>query len=93
MTTTIRIPNDVIAEVLDGEAIVLNITTGIYFRLNGVATRLWQLIEGEHDLTRIRTLMLAEYDVEPAVLEADLARITAFLSEKGLVLTDGEGDP
>jgi len=41
---SIIIPDDVLFRELDGEAVLLNLKTGIYFGLNPVATRMWQLI-------------------------------------------------
>ncbi len=40
-----RIPDEVIFRELDGEAVILNLDTGIYFGLDAVGTRIWRLIE------------------------------------------------
>lgn len=82
------IPSDVAFEVLDGEAVVLNLQTGIYFSLNEVGTRIWQLLEEHERVEPVIEAMLAEYEVEREVLEADVSRLVSELSEKGLLVVE-----
>ena len=44
LDTSLAVPDDVIFRELDGEAILLNLATGMYFGLDQVGTRLWALI-------------------------------------------------
>ena len=85
----LSIPEDVVFEVLDGEAVVLNLKTGIYFTLNQVGTRAWQLIREHGELSKVRDVMLAEYEVEAAVLDADLKELAEQLRSKGLLAQTG----
>jgi coenzyme PQQ synthesis protein D (PqqD) len=80
----LTIPADVVFEVLDGEAVVLNLKSGIYFTLNPVGTRMWQLIAEHGNLEKVRSVMLEEYSVEPELLEGDLENLVSGLLEKGL---------
>ncbi len=36
---------DVVAEVIDGEAILINMTTGCYYSLDGSACEIWKLLQ------------------------------------------------
>lgn len=85
----LTIPDDVVFEVLDGEAVVLNLKTGIYFTLNPVGTRAWQLIQEHGELEKVLEVMLAEYEVEPALLDADLRELVEKLRGKGLLSPTG----
>jgi PqqD family protein of HPr-rel-A system len=76
---------DVLARVLDGEAVLLDLGSGSYFGLNDVGTRAWELLATPHDLAELTRRLHAEYDVEPAVLEADLRRWLQELSARGLI--------
>lgn len=87
----LEIPTDVVFEVLDGEAVVLNLKTGVYYSLNPVGTRIWQLIEERRELRAIRDAMVQEYEVEAPVLEADLKEFISKLGQKGLLCV-GEGE-
>lgn len=78
-------PKDVIFEILDGEAVVLDLRSGVYFTLNDSGTRLWELILEHRDLDRVRDQFLREFDVTPATLETDLSTLVRELLERGLL--------
>ena len=86
------IPDDVVFEVLEGEAVVLNLDTGIYFTLNPVGTRIWQLIEEHGDLAKVRESMISEYEVEADALDRDIDALLSELVEKGLVVAAPAGE-
>ena len=44
---------EVAAKVLDGEAILINISNGVYHSMDGVGAFLWELIERRHSLEQI----------------------------------------
>jgi len=46
----VTIPDDVVFRDLAGEAVILNLASGIYFGLNEVGTRMWNLL-AEHGST------------------------------------------
>jgi hypothetical protein len=75
---------DVLFRELDTEAVVLNLKTGIYYGLNPIGTRAWQLVAEHGTLARVLEVMLDEYDVERGVLEKDLLDLTRQLSDAGL---------
>ncbi|HEY3237888.1 MAG TPA: PqqD family protein [Polyangiaceae bacterium] len=81
----LRIADNVVSEVLDGQAVILNLRTGQYFGLNATGTVIWQLIEEHGDPERIRAELLGRFDTESDVVDADLRRLIAVLQTKGLV--------
>ena len=81
---SIAVADDVLFRELDGEAVLLNLQTGIYFGLNAVATRMWQLIADERSLARVLDALRDEYDAEPRVLESDLLDLGRQLCANGL---------
>jgi hypothetical protein len=85
MSAPLRIPDDVVFEVLGEDTVLLQLESGDYFTLNGSATRAWQLIEEHGDLDRVREAMLAEYEVAEAQLSADLDRLVGDLVGRGLL--------
>lgn len=85
----VSIPEDVLFEVLDGEAVLLNVATGAYFGLNPSATRMWQLLEELQDTTRMRERMLEEFEVEPAELERDIQGFLDEMMRRGLLVVGG----
>lgn len=76
---------DVVSRVLDGEAVLLDLREGIYFGLNEVGTRVWELLEGGPTLSELQAHIVEEFEVEPAVAERDLAELLTELVERGLI--------
>lgn len=76
---------DVLARVLDGEAVLLDLASGTYFGLNEVGTRVWDLVGERRTVASIREALLAEYDVTPDRLAADLDELLSLLAARGLV--------
>ena len=81
---SITIPDDVLFRELDGEAVLLNLKTGVYFGLNPMATRMWQLIAEGRPLARVLDTLLDEYEVDRGVLESDLLDLARQLCANGL---------
>jgi len=82
---SLEISEDAVYRELDGEAVLLNLDTGIYFGLNGTGTRIWNLIAQHGTLQKVLDAMAEEYDASPHSLENDLLQLACQLSEKGLV--------
>ena len=87
------IADDVVFRDLAGESVLLNLSTGTYFGLDAVGTRLWHLI-GEHGSTAlaIETLLI-EYDVDELRLQKDVNALIDQLLAKGLLTADAEHTP
>jgi hypothetical protein len=79
-------PNpDVVFTIVDDEAILLEQTTGSYYGLNKVGTRMWSLLAEHGQLDKVCEQLLAEFDVEETQLKKDLEAMAAQLIEKGLL--------
>jgi hypothetical protein len=88
-TRTIRISPSTLYREVQGEAILLHLDSGEYFGLDGVATRIWQLMVEKGNLDAVERAMLEEFDVDSAVVSADLTRLVDELVAKGLIEVDG----
>lgn len=84
----VRISGDAVFRELDGEAVILQLDAGMYFGLDPVATRLWQLIAQHGHLRPVLAAALDEFDVEPRTLERDLLELVGRLAERRLVVID-----
>lgn len=87
----LRISDAAVVRDLDGESVILNVQSGIYFGLDRIGTRIWQLIDELGDLDSIVRVMEDEYDAGRDVLRADVEALVSALLEKQLV-TQGGGD-
>jgi hypothetical protein len=84
----IRISDDVVFRDLAGEAVILNLASGVYFGLDEVGTRMWQLLSEHGDDARALSLLLDEYEVDAAQLRQDFHQLIGQLRAKGLILVE-----
>lgn len=80
----VRSPDQVSAEV-DGEEVVLHLESGVYFGLEGVAARVWELLASPRTLAELVDRVTEEYAVEREACERDLRRFVGDLEREGLV--------
>jgi hypothetical protein len=89
MTTTldssVHIPEDVVFRELQGEAVILNLSSSTYFGLDPVGTRIWQLCEAHGSLRSVWEAMQQEFEAPADALRSDLLAFVDALSAKGLV--------
>ena len=76
---------NVIAKMVGTEMVLLDYDRGIYYGLNPVGARVWQLLRDGSTLEEIIAQLTDEYDVAPATLEADVAALLRDLEAKELV--------
>ena len=75
---------------LAGEAAILHLQSGIYYGLDEVGARIWNLIQEPRVVNDIRDALLREYDVEADRCEQDLLAMLQQLAAEGLVEVTGE---
>jgi hypothetical protein len=81
----IQVNADVLCQDLDGEAVLLNLKTGLYFGLDRVGTRVWQLLASHAVLAEIVDVIAAEYDVPKERCAEDLIALVNEMQEQELV--------
>ena len=74
--------------VLDNESIILNLGTGVYFGLDSIGTRAWQLLSAHGSTDKVIEIMLAEIPIHEEQLRRELDRLIDQLSERGFVKRD-----
>lgn len=78
----------VIYRELAGEVVLLNLQSGVYYGLDEVGSRVWQLLTQSRGVDDVCATLLDEYDVSAEALRADVERLVGELSEKGLVIVE-----
>lgn len=63
LNSRFTISDNVFSSEVDGEMVLLNLTSGIYFGLDPIGTRIWKLIEQSKTVSEIRSTLLEEYEV------------------------------
>jgi hypothetical protein len=77
---------DVKANLMDGEAVLLDLKTGAYFGLNKVGAHIWQLYADGQTLQDVIAGVCQRFAVEPDRAERDTRALTQKLVERGLLL-------
>jgi hypothetical protein len=80
------------ASLSSDELALLDAAQGMYYGLNGPATRIWELLEKPRSLGDICQVLLAEFEVDPAECERDTRDLIARLQAVALVGGTGKGD-
>jgi hypothetical protein len=70
---------------LADDAVILDLQAGVYYGLNAVAARVWNLIQEPKTVAQIRDAIVDEYDVDPDRCECDLRLLLGDLMARGLV--------
>ena len=85
MEKRVIVPQNVIMQEVDDEAILLNLKTRRSYVLNPSGMRMLQVLKASPSIEQALTSLLNEYDVDPAVLRADLQELLENLLQRGLV--------
>jgi len=70
---------------LGGEVVILDLQSDEYFSLDGVGTRIWEMIETPTTVRAILAAILGAYDVESATAERDLLSVLGEMAKEGLI--------
>ncbi len=86
-------PNEeeVAGKVMDGEAIIINLSNGIYYSMDKVGGLIWELIDGRYSLEEMVTALCARYDVSAEKAKSDVERLLGELVQENLVLVTEDG--
>lgn len=70
---------------LGGEAAIVNLKNGVYYGLDPVGARVWNLLRGPITFAQLLDALLCVYEVERLMLESDMRTFLNQLAEQGLV--------
>ena len=92
-TPTHRVPEDVLAAHLDGEAVLLHMDTKNYYRLNATAAHVFRGLERGLGREALLDGLCAEFEVERETAAGELDRLLDDLSQRGLLAPAGTDAP
>ncbi len=81
----VELSPDVLFQEVEGEAVLLDLSSGQYFGLNEVGTRFWEVAQETTAMDEIVGRLLAEFEVDPGTLEGDLAEFLDQMIAAGLL--------
>lgn len=76
---------------LGDERVLLNVATGVYYGLDPVGSRIWELLEGPRSVAVLVQSLREEYDVDAGTCERDTIALLERLLGEGLIEVEGPG--
>lgn len=70
---------------LGEESAILNMKNSVYYGMNAVGTRVWNMIGEPRSIVQLRDALLDEYEVDPARCEQDLLQLLEQMRSEGLI--------
>ena len=89
-SSRVIVPDTVLFRDLDGETVILNLDTESYLGLDDVGTRMWTALTNQPSIQAAYDLLLAEFDVSPETLRADMERLIGEMLGHGLITLKDE---
>jgi hypothetical protein len=94
--STVCIPSDdVVARVIEGEVVIVPLTSGIgdvddeLYTLNATGQAIWEKLDGTRTLQGVAELLAGEFDASPAELQSDVLGFADELTRRGILAVKG----
>lgn len=75
----------IVSEVIDGEAILLDVTTGSYFSADHVGAAVWSLVSTGVSVERIAQVVADRFEHDISTVTADVQAFVGDLDRRGLI--------
>jgi hypothetical protein len=85
----VRNDADLLTTVVDGELIGMSVERGACYGLNGVGTRIWDLLAQPHTIDSLCRELASDYDVEPEQCRREVLPYLQRLHDEGLLGLSG----
>ena len=87
MSLRYAVPTDrIAARTIDGEAVVINLESGVYFGFNASATQLWGLLEeGPRGSDTLADCLAAAYGADVSEVAGDVRFFLDALAREGII--------
>jgi len=86
LDTRLSVPPEVMSRLVGDETVLLDLVSGTYFGVDGVAKRIWESVTEGHSLGETATVIATEFEVDEAQAQADLVAFASDLVERGLLV-------
>lgn len=85
LSSRVKVSDDTLFQALSGETVLLELSRGVYYGLDEVGTRIWNLLAEGRSLEETVDVLVEEYDVDRARGAADVLRLVGELEERRLL--------
>ena len=85
LTSIVAATRDQVSSDVGGETILLSMESAMYYGLDSVGSRIWELVRDPIAVVEIRDAIAREYDVDLEQCQADVLAFLQELAAKGLI--------
>ena len=85
LESNLVVPPQVMSRLVGDETILMDLSSGIYFGLDGVGKRIWETINDGHNLGEVAAVISSEYEVDEDRAQNDVIEFVGELVERGLL--------
>ena len=85
LSSRVKISEQTLFQELAGEAVLLELSRGVYYGLDEIGTRIWQLLGEGRSLQETVAALVEEYDVSEEQGAEDLLALVHELEERRLI--------
>jgi hypothetical protein len=82
---------NIASEVIDGEAIIINLDDGNYYSMDGVGAFIWEMLAARPSLREVVECVVTCYEVSPEQARADIDGLVSSLSRENVIAATGLG--
>jgi coenzyme PQQ synthesis protein D (PqqD) len=87
--TVVVATRDEVSCKLGDEAAILGLKNSVYYGLNAVGARIWELLREPKSLEEVQTAIVEEYDVSAEQAQRDLRQFLRGMMAEGLIELSG----
>ncbi len=85
MNAIVMASSDQVSSKLGDEVVILNLRNGVYYGLDPVGARIWDLIQEPRSVQEVCAVLLEEYEVTPEQCASDVLALLRDLEAQGLI--------
>lgn len=71
--------------IINDEAVVLHLDSGIYYSLNEVGARIWDLCDGNTNIENVTKIICNEFEITEEIALRDILDVLNDLFQEGLI--------
>lgn len=86
LDTKLSIPPQVMSRLVGDETVLLDLSSGLYFGLDGVGKLIWESLTEGQSLGDAVEVVVAEYEVDESQAQTDVIEFVSDLVERGLLV-------
>jgi len=80
---------EIVASDIDGETVMMSIQNGEYYGLDGIGSRIWELIEKPVRVSDLIDTLLEKFDVDRETCEKDVLKFLNELNKDRILEVEG----